>query len=308
MIENNILDLTTRSATWESIGTDISQSKDISSVIANAGLDYTVEKQNVIVDGTGFVIPDKMATIRKSDNHCYGIVSSKYQIVQNSEAFDFVNYINDEIDFVKAGETKGGMVYIIGKLPDRYVIDDKFTPYVIFRNSFNGRYPVQSTICPLRIVCQNQFNVAFKESQNTITIRHSLNAEVKMKEAQEVLKSTAMYMDTLGEYAEKMAVQKLSEASVNTFIDGMFTIDEDMSARQKTNIEAERASFLTAYNAEDNQNYKNTKWGLINAFSDFQTHKPILRKTDSAEEQRFVSVVFDPTAMMMFAQRLNAVA
>ena len=73
-------------------------------------------------------------------------------------------------------------------------------------------------------------------------------------------------------------------------------------------MEADRSSFLTAYHAPDNANFVGTKWGLINAFTDFQSHKPIQRNTDTAVENRFMTVCFDPTAMTRFVNRMNAVA
>lgn len=308
-MSDKILNLNDRTATWENIGIDVSSSRSLESVIEKAHLNYEVEKKPIEIQGTGIILPDKMATVRTLDNHPYGIVSNKYSIIQNREAFDFMNYINGDLDYVKAGETASGMVYIIGKLPDQYILDDQFTPYVIFRNSFNGRYPIQSAIVPLRIVCQNQFNTAFKSSDNTISIRHSRNADVKMAEAQEVLRKTAEHMSVLNSFAESMATQHLTTGEVARFIDGIFPVDEENDTnRHITTIESDKASFLTAYNAPDNANFVGTKWGLINAFTDFQSHKPIQRNTETSVENRFMTVCFDPTAMTMFMNRLNAVA
>lgn len=307
-MNEKILNLNERTPTWENIGVDVTNARSLESVMAKAGLNYEVEKKPIEIQGTGLILPDKVATVRTYDNHPYGIVSNKYSVIQNREAFDFMNYINGDLEYVKAGETAGGMIYIIGKLPEQYILDDKFTPYVIFRNSFNGRYPIQSAIVPLRIVCQNQFNTAFKNSDNTINIRHSRNADVKMAEAQEILRKTAEHMNVLGDFAEEMVKQKVSESAVNRLIDSMFETGEDASKRLIDNMEADRSSFLTAYHAPDNANFVGTKWGLINAFTDFQSHKPIQRNTDTAVENRFMTVCFDPTAMTRFVNRMNAVA
>ena len=307
-MNEKILNLNERTSTWENIGVDVTNARSLESVMAKAGLNYDVEKKPIEIQGTGLILPDKMATVRTYDNHPYGIVSNRYNVIQNREAFDFMNYINGDLEYVRAGETAGGMIYIIGKLPEQYILDDKFTPYVIFRNSFNGRYPIQSAIVPLRIVCQNQFNTAFKNSDNTINIRHSRNADVKMAEAQEILRKTAEHMNVLGDFAEEMVKQKVSETAVSRLIDSMFDAGEDASQRHIDNMEADRSSFITAYHAPDNANFVGTKWGLINAFTDFQSHKPIQRNTDTAVENRFMTVCFDPTAMTRFVNRMNAVA
>lgn len=309
MNETKILDLTNRTPSWESIGTDVSESTTLDSVIARAGLDYEVEKRPITVAGTDIIIPDKMVTINTATGTPFGVVSPKYQIVQNADAFDFVNYINGDLQFVKAGQTETGMVYIIAKLPEQYVIDDKFTPYVIFRNSFNGRYPIQAAICPLRIVCQNQFTMAFKNADNTVSIRHSRNAEVKMREAQEVLRQTADHMNTLTTMAEQYATERITDVQFSSILNQFLPINADeMSPRQITGAETDRMSFMAAYNADDNANYRGTKWGVLNAFADYQTHKPNLRQTAKSNENRFVSVSFDPLAMHQFMQIVNRVA
>jgi len=311
MTNNNtkILDLTNRFPSWENIGENVSKCKTLDDVISKAGLDYTVEKKNLTVAGTDIIIPNKMVTVNSLTNHPFGVVSDKYQIVQNADAFDFVNYINGDLEFVKAGQTETGMVYIIAKLPDQYVIDDKFTPYVIFRNSFNGRYPIQAAICPLRIVCQNQFTMAFKNADNTVSIRHSRNAEVKMREAQEVLRQTANHMNTLSDMAEKYAVEKITDVQFADILNQFIPLNtEEMTPRQITGAETDRMNFMTAYNADDNANYRGTKWGVLNAFADFQTHRPSLRQTSKGDENRFMSVSFDPVAMYNFINIVNRAA
>ena len=89
------------------------------------------------------------------------------------------------------------MVYIIGKLPEVDILGDTFTPHVIFRNGFSGKVKISAAICPLRIVCQNQFNFAFQDTQNSVAIRHVQNAGVKLQEAREVLRVSADFMAEL---------------------------------------------------------------------------------------------------------------
>ena len=132
-----------RTTTWHAIGKSVQECKDMEQVLAASGLDYTVEKRPVFshtgaIDGqiAQFAIPNRFVTVRTSDDHPYDVVSDKFEIIQNRDAFDFVNYMGDELSFEKAGETANGMVYIIGKLPEVDILGDAFTPHVIFRNGF----------------------------------------------------------------------------------------------------------------------------------------------------------------------------
>lgn len=171
-----------RVSSWERIGSDVTECKNMEQVLKKSGLDYEVTKEPVFLDvDKGILVPNRFATVN-SNGKIYDVVSDKFEVIQNRDAFDFVNYMGADLTFEKAGETAGGMVYIIGRLPDVDILGDAFTPHVIFRNGFSGKYKITAAICPLRVVCQNQFNVAFKEAANTVTIRHVANANAKLQE------------------------------------------------------------------------------------------------------------------------------
>ena len=237
----------------------------------------------------------------------YDVVSDKFQIVQNRDAFDFVNYMGDDLTFEKAGETANGMVYIIGKLPEVDILGDAFTPHVIFRNGFSGKVKITAAICPLRIVCQNQFNFAFKNTQNAVTIRHVGNAEAKLQEAREVLKMSADYMAEINAMANQYAGVKLTPDQLERVVDQMFPMAniESMNSFKRHQLEAARAAFVNAYNADDNGNFRGTAWGLINAYTDYITHKVPMGKSETKEEGKFMTVTFHPAIMNAI---LNAMA
>lgn len=299
-----------RTATFANLGIDLSGCNNIQLALANANLDYIVEGSPIYRKWNGQEIenPDYVETVRLTDGHSYGVVSRNYGIVQNSEAFDFVNYIDAPIEFVKGGETSNGMVYIISKLASVNILGDEFTPYVLFRNSFNGRYALSACICPLRIVCQNQFNISFRETANTINIRHTVNAADKMREAQIVLANTVQYLDTLKKRAEELAGQGISLSDKRTIINALFPITDKMTDRQKAVINNKILAFEAALNREDNRAFRGTAWGIVNAYTDFITHEEPIRQTATAVENRFVSVTFDPKIMDKVLSVVRSVA
>ena len=296
-----------RTTTWHAIGKSVEECRDLEGVLAASGLDYEVVKEPVFAqpDVNGHpssqlvTIPNRFVTMRENDNHMYDIVSDKFEIVQNREAFDFVNYMGEDLQFEKAGETENGMVYIIGKLPDVDILGDAFTPHVIFRNGFSGKIKITAAICPLRLVCQNQFNFAFKETQNAVTIRHVQNAHDKMEEAREVLKLSADYMAELTRMAEAYAGVKLASTDLDHVLDNMFPVvdPEHMNAFKLHQLEAQREKFKSAYLADDNANFRGTAWGLINAYTDFITHKVPQGNAATRDEGKFMTVTFHPGLM-----------
>lgn len=303
-----------RTSTWTNIGKDVTACKDMEQVLEMSGLDYTVEKRPIFTypdiedDGTRMVIPNRFITTRRQDGHTYDVVSDKFEIIQNRDAFDFVKYMGDELLFEKAGETQSGMVFVIGKLPEVDILGDKFVPHVIFRNGFSGKVKITAAICPLRIVCQNQFNFAFKNTANTVQIRHVGNVEAKLEEAKEVLRLSADYMAELNLMAEHFAAMRLDRARMERITDHLFpTPTEDMNPFKRKSLEDARARFISAHDAEDNRNFRGTAWGMVNAYTDYLTHKEPAGKREDRFEGKFVNTTFK-VSMNPILQAIEAVA
>lgn len=294
-----------RQTTWSNIGKPVNGA-NIDEILKESGLDYNVVKSAITtnIGGHEILYPDRVLTVREDTHEVFGCVSPKYEICQNQEAFAFVDNV-DNVNIIKAGQTHTGLVYLIGQLPEVTVLNDTFTPYLIFQNSHNGNYTLKTTICPLRIVCQNQFNISFKESKNTISIQHSRQYAQRLAEAEKLIKETAHYMTTFKNTAEDLAMLKVgNDANVKSIIDSFFTIATDASDKQVEHVIKQREDMFSCYKADDNSNFTGTVWGLHNAFADYITHKNT-KNTKTKDEGQFMSVTLDPRLFAMFANHVQ---
>lgn len=285
-----------RIASWASIGTTI-DSTAVEDALTKANLNYEVAKETLyLADGTR--IPEMVATTYTTNSkgevnkHILGTVGEKYEVVQNRDGFAFVDYISDGLKFVKGGMTHTGMIYLIAELPEVDILGDGFKPYVIFRNSFNGKYQLSAAITPLRIVCQNQFNFAFKHVENTINIRHSARAYDRMEEAKYVLQGVAQYMGKLNEIAKQFAGIKLNKTETEIAVNMLFPTPDNADERAKLVLASQKASFVKMLDADDNQNHKGNAWGLVNAYTDYITHTSI--RKGRYEDSQFMNTCFKP--------------
>lgn len=286
-----------RIASWASIGTTI-DSTAVDDALTKAKLNYEVQKERLyLADGT--TIPEMVATTYTTTNtkgevtkHILGTVGEKYEVVQNRDGFAFVDYISDGLKFVKGGMTHTGMIYLIAELPEVDILGDGFKPYVIFRNSFNGKYQLSAAITPLRVVCQNQFNFAFKHVENTINIRHSARAYDRMEEAKYVLQGVAQYMGKLNEIAKQFAGIKLNKTETEIAVNMLFPTPNNADERAKLVLASQKASFVKMLDADDNQNHKGNAWGLVNAYTDYITHTSI--RKGRYEDSQFMNTCFKP--------------
>ena len=282
-----------RIASWSGIGTTINE-KTVDAALEKAKLNYTVEKETLwLADKTK--IEDMVANTyldEKGHKHILGVVGEKYEVVQNREGFAFVDYISDGLKFVKGGMTHTGMVYLIAELPSVDILGDKFNPYVIFRNSFNGKYQLSAAITPLRVVCQNQFNFAFKHTANTINIRHSARVGERMEEAKEVLRGVANYMGHLNEVAKQFSGIKLSKSETELAVNMLFPTPDNADDLKKVVIAQQKKAFAKMLDADDNQNHKGNAWGLVNAYTDYITHTSI--RKGRYDDSQFMNTCFKP--------------
>lgn len=299
-----------RTTTFANIGTDITGLKTSEEVLNAAGLNYNIIKKDMYLkDDNGNLInfPDKKFTVVEGTNQVRGVVSSKYEVCQNRDAFGFIDYIGgDEVGFeyVKAGETQNGLVYIIARIPSITLLGDKVTPYIIFQNSHDGLNSVKATICPLRIICQNQFNVSFRESPNTVRIVHSAQMDSRMLAAREMMRDVAGYMETFEDTAEILATKKIQYMDVVKIFNEVFEYKpETMSNRQIQNFEEARTDFLACYNSDDNQNFIGTAWGVMNGAADYLTHHKPVRKAHP--DATFVNTTLLATALNQIFKRVS---
>ena len=300
-----------RTTTFANIGTDISGLTSAEDVLNAAGLNYTVIKKPMYLQGAeGNLIPypDKMFTVIEGTDKVLGVVSSKYEVCQNWDAFSFMDYIGSSVEgfeYVKAGETANGLIYIIAKIPNITLMGDMITPYIIFQNSHDGLSSVKATICPLRVVCQNQFNVSFKQSKNTAKIVHSSKLDSRMLVAREMMRNVTGYMETFVETATTLATKKISYDEVIQIFNDVFEYrPEHMSDRQKRTVLEAKSDFLSCYTSEDNMNFYGSAWGVINGAADFLTHHRSVRR--SSPESLFVNTTLLSTTLTQIYKRVSA--
>lgn len=292
-----------RDVPWHGLGTPVDHAMTAEEAIRLAGLDWDVTPSPIMTDGV--IIPGYTANVRSSDNKVLGVVSKKYQIVQNQEAFGFVNQIlqSGDVKFETAGSLCGGkQVWITAHLPPENILGDEVVPYLVFTNSHDGKNSGTVATTPIRTVCKNTLTAALNNARRTWTFRHMGNLESKVLEAQIALDLTHKYMNGLRRFAETMVAKKISRQKLEAIINQVFPLDEEASDRIKNNVILMRDSFKEIYkNTPDTQNFNGTAWGIFNSFADMATHIQPLRKTENFQEKRFSSFI-DGNKLLLSAQ------
>ena len=108
---------------WHGIGTIVEDCPNSEEALRLAGLDWKVEQRDVYTDNWNR-IPGYKANVRDFDQSVLGVVSDRYQVVQNEEAFAFTDeLLGQGIRYETAGSLQGGRrTFILAKLPQRFII------------------------------------------------------------------------------------------------------------------------------------------------------------------------------------------
>jgi len=289
---------------WHRVGRSIESSPDAQTAIKFAHLDWRVIQEKVYTRD-GVEIPNLVANIRESDRKFLGIVTKRYRIVQNEEAFEFTNHIiRNELganaQYDSAGSIMGGRkVWLSMKLDPKKILGEAITPYIIFTNSHDGKGSVKVAITPIRVLCSNTLLAAFRSAQRTWEIRHVGNINRGLEEAELILLNTSQYMEEFSNVANEMSRIKLFDKSVSNILETLYPLPEDdgkendqVSKLQRERIISMRDTVLDLYkNRPDLQNFRGTAWGLYNAIADFESHYIPFKKSKTYQEKRIARFI-----------------
>lgn len=130
----------TRTAPWHGLGTRVLEAPASKEALVLAGLDWKV-LQKSLSTADGLPVPGFKANVRETDNRVLGVVTDRYKVVQNEDAFAFTDSLLGEgVTYETAGSLQDGRrTWILARLPQRYIISgDEMAPYLVFMNSHDG--------------------------------------------------------------------------------------------------------------------------------------------------------------------------
>lgn len=284
----------TREKPWHGLGTMVKEAPTSADALRLSGLDWRVE-QTPIFTNEGTLIQGFKANVRDSDKQILGVVTDRYKVVQNEEAFAFTDALLGEgVTYETAGSLqKGRRVWVLARLPRTYLIsEDEIAPYLVFMNTHDASGAIKVAITPIRVVCQNTLNLALAAARRCWTANHTGNIEGKLEEARNTLLFANHYMRELNEAIEHLNQIKLSDYQVMKYIDALFPLYEDPSEQQKKNLMRMKEDLkLRYFEAPDLVDREKSAYRFVNAVSDFATHAEPLRRSAVYQENLFARTV-----------------
>ncbi len=300
----------TREKPWHGLGIMVADAPNSKDALRLAGLNWKVLQEPVYTENKELIQGYK-ANVRNSDRKVLGVVTDRYKVIQNEEAFAFTDALLGEgVRYETAGSLQEGRrVWMLARLPREFIIGgERISPYMVFSNTHDGSGAVKTALTPIRVVCNNTLNLALRTAKRSWSMIHTGDISGKIEEAKNTLLLADEYMTALGQEFENLRKIKLSERQVQDYIKILLPMEENYTLQQKRGIEKLREDMRMRYfDAPDLKDVGNNGYRFVNAVSDFATHSTPRRKTANYKENIFARTA-DGNPMIDRAYQLVAAA
>jgi phage/plasmid-like protein (TIGR03299 family) len=294
---------------WHGLGQIIEASPTSDDAIKIAGLDWEV-KPMPIYDGFGHELTGYKVNTRMSDMKPLGIVTDRYKVVQNAEAFAFTDaLLGNGVRYETAGSLASGKtVWMLARMEGTTLAEEDIDPYLVFTNSHDGKGAVRVAITPVRVVCQNTLNLALAQASRHWTCVHKGNIQDKLDEAYMTLSNAELYMKALEEEFGELKLKTVSDQKVKEMTDKLLELEftalfnkavkkgkviqlKEEIKRQKyeEKLSRKRNDILTIYHEKpDLVGTEKSAFRFVNAVSDYATHTTDHKNTVNYQENLFM--------------------
>jgi phage/plasmid-like protein (TIGR03299 family) len=287
-----------RTMPWHGLGVVLEHyPRSIDEALEKAGLGWKITHGDVLVvrtpertDNVGIKHPAELipatgfkANLREDTGEVLGIVSDEYEVVDNRDAFRFLDaLIGSELHFETAGSLWGGRrVWCLARLPEHVELGgDLSATYIYVANSHDGSMAVTAAVTPIRIVCANTLGAALRQAehgaqaQRTFRFRHTGKLQTKFAEARQVLGLTIDYQQHFKALADRLALEPISEPALeHRVLRHLWVIDGDTGPRARANRERAIDRVLAIFRGrgtpgDTTGNSPGSKWVAFNAIAE----------------------------------------
>jgi phage/plasmid-like protein (TIGR03299 family) len=283
---------------WHNLGQVLQNPATSEQAIREAGLDFTVEKKPLFLeDGTG--VPNRFATVRTDLNRPLGVVTSRYEVLQNTDAFRFFDKVvdRDEAVYHSAGVLgQGERIWIMAKLPEHISIKgiDDVNVYVTLMSGHDGKTGVYGFVHLERIVCNNTLQVAMSEGKRMnkfVRFGHRTGIIDRVSDGASLLGIVNHYRKEMDEIFTTLSAKQVNTAYTKAFVDALFpAMPDDVVSQMKRTpaFKIQREQVLEAIEVgagQDMPTARGTAWGLFNGVTYWVDHVKKGTGNDASKKQ-----------------------
>jgi phage/plasmid-like protein (TIGR03299 family) len=268
---------------WHGLGQQLTQDAPIDVWRKEAGLDWEAKLSPIMFtwDGQNYdQMPNQNVIYRNDTNAPLGVVTDRYKVHQPAEVLEFFNTLVQSAGFTLevAGAIKGGKrIWALANVNREAVVlqDDAVRGYLLLSTSFDGTAATIGQFTSIRVVCNNTLSAADQEhAPSRVVLTHG--AEFDQSLMRDRLGLVVSGFDGMIDKYRKLARQGVNSEYARNFANELFPA----AYNQQTNTFKESRGFKRVLELFDgagmganNFGVYGTKWGLLNAVTQYVDHE-----------------------------------
>lgn len=286
---------------WHRIGTVLSKEaqEDYMLAMEEAALNYKVEKIQFTnpfysPEDTEGVTPqflDAYGTFRMDTKEHLGTVKSQYEVIQNADAFNFLEELIDGgMRVVSLGSFKSGAVVFANILAKEaeVVKGDPVQNYLQVVTSHDGTLSLDFFSSVVQMVCQNTLRRAMRAAKHHLKINHTKTASVKLEQATAFLRLVGRDIDDFNEKLRFLTTKRITPEIEELFLNKLIgEVPEDAKSKRKANMR--EAILQSPDNSEVVRGISGTAYALLNRVTNYVDH---FSEGTTSPEKRAISAAF----------------
>ena len=274
---------------WHGLGQALEDGTSLDAWRVAAGMDWKIKRgivrYNTSVDGDQLELPEQHVLFRSDTKAPLGVVSKRYQVVQPGEVVEFFR------DIARAGGLElsaAGTIYDgkrfwatakIGEAAPTSVAD-KIGGYILISTSADGSLATEVRRTTVRTVCKNTLAMALGDKASVrVTHRSTFDPD----QVKEFMGLNSAAWDAFRHNVTRLANVPLLEEEAGVITAGV------LGGGEKVRETAGFKKVLSLFSGEgmgaQMDGVMGTRWGLINAFTEYADHHARAR----SDQNRFVS-------------------
>lgn len=276
---------------WHRLGTQVHKDMTIDNALALSGsndqvIPVTLVGINPETGEADLEVPEQVG-IYSTKHGIMSTASPSYEIMQRREilelAYEIEGLSKDEdahIDTIGNIGEKAEKFFAYIRVPDIVIdpngIADTIEHGVFVATSFNGTLPNVIGGSDIRVVCDNTLTMALGRASNLIKVRHTVNAEERIKVAAQALGYAGAVEEALVAKAQKMLAVEDGDKALQFALDHLWPIDDkDLPNSTLTRRMNERGDVRILFEGADNLNVDKVGrngWAAYNAIVEYLDH------------------------------------
>lgn len=268
---------------WHGLGQQLTPDAPIEVWRKEAGLDWEAKLQPIMFtfDGQNYSeIANQKVIYRNDTNAPLGVVTDRYKVHQPADVLNFFNTLVQSAGFTLevAGAIKGGKrIWALANVNKESVVlhDDAVRGYLLLSTSFDGTAATIGQFTSIRVVCNNTLSAADAEAApSRVNLTHGAHFDASLMRDRLglIVGGFEGMMDKYRKLARAGVSTEYAREFTNTLFPAAFN-PQTSTFKESRGFKRVLELFDGAGIGASNHGVYGTKWGLLNAVTQYVDHE-----------------------------------